>query len=89
MQDRDINAQTSALNAVHVRRPALSILKSATSLKKLQKRCFEVGVRSEEVGGKKAPHFLYIMKRSELIKILKKYGCYIIREGANHEVWHS
>ena len=55
----------------------------------MQKRCFEVGVRSEEVGGKKAPHFLYIMKRSELIKILKKYGCYIIREGANHEVWHS
>lgn len=29
------------------------------------------------------------MKRSELIKILKRYNCYFIREGANHELWHS
>ena len=29
------------------------------------------------------------MKRSELVKILKKYGCYFVHEGTNHEVWHS
>ena len=29
------------------------------------------------------------MKRSELLKILKAYGCYMIREGNNHEIWHS
>ena len=29
------------------------------------------------------------MKRSELIKILKNFGCYLVREGTNHEIWHS
>lgn len=29
------------------------------------------------------------MKTSELKRILKKGGCYKIREGANHEVWYS
>ena len=29
------------------------------------------------------------MTYSELKKILKKNGCYIIREGANHEIWIS
>ncbi len=29
------------------------------------------------------------MKRAELIKILKKYGCYLTCEGTNHEIWHS
>ena len=29
------------------------------------------------------------MRRSELIKILKKYGCRLIREGTEHEMWYS
>lgn len=29
------------------------------------------------------------MKYSELKKVLKKNGCYLIREGANHEQWFS
>lgn len=29
------------------------------------------------------------MKRSELIKILKRSGCYFVHEGTKHEVWHS
>ena len=29
------------------------------------------------------------MKRSELIKILKKFGCRLIREGTEHEMWYS
>ena len=29
------------------------------------------------------------MKVSEIIKLLKKIGCFKIREGANHEMWHS
>lgn len=29
------------------------------------------------------------MKISELKKILKKNRCYIIRNGANHDVWYS
>ncbi len=29
------------------------------------------------------------MKYSELKKILREYGCKIIREGANHEIWYS
>ncbi|MDE5779168.1 MAG: type II toxin-antitoxin system HicA family toxin [Lachnospiraceae bacterium] len=29
------------------------------------------------------------MKVSELIKILKKNGCYISRHGSNHDIWHS
>ncbi|MDE5884878.1 MAG: type II toxin-antitoxin system HicA family toxin [Oscillospiraceae bacterium] len=29
------------------------------------------------------------MKTSELKRILKKGGCYKIREGGNHEVWYS
>lgn len=29
------------------------------------------------------------MKYSELHKKLKKAGCYIIREGANHPIWFS
>ncbi|MCD8013110.1 MAG: type II toxin-antitoxin system HicA family toxin [Lachnospiraceae bacterium] len=27
------------------------------------------------------------MKTSELIKILKKNGCHIIRHGSNHDIW--
>ena len=29
------------------------------------------------------------MKTSELIKILKKNGCYIIRNGSRHDIWYS
>ncbi|MBQ7594591.1 MAG: type II toxin-antitoxin system HicA family toxin [Synergistaceae bacterium] len=29
------------------------------------------------------------MKRSELLRILKANGCYFVREGTNHEIWHS
>lgn len=29
------------------------------------------------------------MKYSELEKILKKAGCYILKEGANHTIWYS
>lgn len=29
------------------------------------------------------------MKTSELKKILKKNGCYIIRHGGNHDIWFS
>lgn len=29
------------------------------------------------------------MKYSELKRLLKKYGCYILREGARHETWFS
>lgn len=29
------------------------------------------------------------MKFSELKKILKKNGCKMVREGANHEIWYS
>ena len=29
------------------------------------------------------------MKYSELIKLLKKNGCRMEREGANHELWYS
>lgn len=29
------------------------------------------------------------MKISELKKMLKKGGCYKIREGGNHEIWYS
>ncbi|MEA5135677.1 MAG: type II toxin-antitoxin system HicA family toxin [Candidatus Fimivivens sp.] len=29
------------------------------------------------------------MKIGELKKALKESGCYIIREGANHEIWYS
>ena len=29
------------------------------------------------------------MRYSELKKLLKKQGCYIMREGANHEQWYS
>lgn len=29
------------------------------------------------------------MRYSELKKLLKKNGCYIVREGANHEIWFS
>lgn len=29
------------------------------------------------------------MKYSELKKLLKKNGCYLVREGANHEQWFS
>lgn len=29
------------------------------------------------------------MKRSELLKILRANGCFFIREGTNHEIWHS
>lgn len=29
------------------------------------------------------------MKRSELIKLLKRNHCYFVDEGTNHEIWHS
>lgn len=29
------------------------------------------------------------MKYSELKKLLKKNGCYLVREGKNHEQWFS
>ncbi|MBQ7150775.1 MAG: type II toxin-antitoxin system HicA family toxin [Synergistaceae bacterium] len=29
------------------------------------------------------------MKRSELIKLLKKHGCYFLEEGTRHELWRS
>ena len=29
------------------------------------------------------------MKTSELIKLLKAAGCYIIRHGGNHDIWFS
>lgn len=29
------------------------------------------------------------MKKAELLKKLSGAGCYIIREGTNHEVWYS
>ncbi len=29
------------------------------------------------------------MKVSELKKLLKKNGCYIVRNGGNHEIWYS
>jgi len=29
------------------------------------------------------------MKTSELIKLLKAAGCYIIRHGGNHDMWFS
>lgn len=29
------------------------------------------------------------MKTSELVKILKKGGCYIIRHGKRHDIWYS
>ncbi len=29
------------------------------------------------------------MKVSEMIKLLKKSGCYKVQDGANHEIWYS
>lgn len=29
------------------------------------------------------------MKTSELKRILKKYGCYFLRHGGNHDIWYS
>lgn len=29
------------------------------------------------------------MKGSELERLLKSYGCYFLKEGANHEKWYS
>ena len=29
------------------------------------------------------------MKRNELLKILRRNGCYLKREGANHSLWIS
>lgn len=29
------------------------------------------------------------MKTSELKQILKTHGCYLVREGTNHEIWFS
>ena len=31
----------------------------------------------------------FAMKYSELRRILLNYGCYPVREGANHEIWFS
>ena len=32
---------------------------------------------------------VYLLKISELIKILKKNGCYKERSGGNHDIWYS
>ncbi len=37
--------------------------------------------------GKK--EFKHKMKTSELIKILKRGGCYILRNGKKHDIWCS
>lgn len=29
------------------------------------------------------------MKTSELIRLLKQHGCYLVRHGGNHDVWYS
>ena len=29
------------------------------------------------------------MKISEMVKRLKKAGCYIVRAGTNHDIWYS
>ena len=29
------------------------------------------------------------MKRSELLKILRKHGCYFYKNGTNHEQWKN
>lgn len=29
------------------------------------------------------------MKVSELVRLLTKAGCYVLRQGANHEIWYS
>ena len=29
------------------------------------------------------------MKVSEMKKLLKKHGCYLVRQGSNHEIWYS
>ncbi len=29
------------------------------------------------------------MKVSEMVKLIRKIGCYKIREGNNHEIWYS
>jgi predicted RNA binding protein YcfA (HicA-like mRNA interferase family) len=29
------------------------------------------------------------MKYSELRRLLKKQGCVLVRQGANHEIWYS
>lgn len=29
------------------------------------------------------------MKTSELLKILKKNGCYLVRNGTRHDIWFS
>lgn len=29
------------------------------------------------------------MKTQELIKLLKRGGCYIIRNGSRHDIWYS
>lgn len=29
------------------------------------------------------------MKNIELLKILKKNGCYLVRHGSNHDMWFS
>lgn len=29
------------------------------------------------------------MKTSELIKLLKKNGCYLLRNGKKHDIWYS
>lgn len=32
---------------------------------------------------------LEILKISELIKLLKRAGCYKVRSGAGHDIWYS
>jgi predicted RNA binding protein YcfA (HicA-like mRNA interferase family) len=29
------------------------------------------------------------MKNSEIVKLLKKNGCILIRHGSNHDIWYS
>ena len=29
------------------------------------------------------------MRVSEMVKLIKSIGCYVIREGSNHQIWYS
>ena len=31
----------------------------------------------------------FVMKYSELRRLLRKKGCMVVRQGANHEIWYS
>lgn len=31
----------------------------------------------------------FVMKTTELIKLLRENGCYLVKHGANHDIWYS